>query len=198
MTGERSAPTDAALWERVRGDDAEAFGALFDRHGVRVHGYVLRRTGDVSAAEDVTATVFLEAWRLRHRVELDRPSALPWLFGVAANVTRHWHRARRRHRAALDRLAQRPQPEVIGVERTAEAAEAAARVLAHVRVLPSRERDVLALSVWEGFDHAEIADALGIAVGTVKSRLARARRRLQAAADSRPGTPTICLEEASS
>lgn len=101
-------PTDLELWRRTRDDDADAFGALFARHGGRVHGFVLHRTADRTAAEDITAVVFLEAWRRRARTELTRPSALPWLYGIASNTIRHWHRARRRHAAALDRLAQLP------------------------------------------------------------------------------------------
>ena len=94
-------PDDAELWRRIRADDADAFGLLFARHGPRIHGYALRRTADPATAEDVTAVVFLEAWRRRAAVELHQPSALPWLYGVAGNVVRRWHRSQARHRAAL-------------------------------------------------------------------------------------------------
>ncbi|MGB3412867.1 MAG: sigma factor [Microthrixaceae bacterium] len=96
---------DAELWERIRGGDAAAFVHLFERHGARIHGYALRRTAEPQTAEDVVAIVFLEAWRQRNRVELHQPSALPWLYGVAANVLGHERRSRRRYRGALDRLA---------------------------------------------------------------------------------------------
>lgn len=176
-------PSDAELWRRIGADDADAFGLLYTRHGPRVQGYVLRRTADPASAEDITAVVFLEAWRRRRSVTLDQPSALPWLFGVAGNVTSRWHRSRRRHRAALERLAALPprRPELVELE--AEAAERARAVLDQVRLLPKRERDVLVLSVWEGLSHAEIAVALDIAPGTVKSRLSRARARLDPAPD---------------
>lgn len=169
---------DAQLWDRIRTDDADAFGLLFERHGARIHGYVLRRTGDPQAAEDIVAITFLEAWRQRGRVELNQPSALPWLYGVAANVLRHQHRSRRRHQAALDRLAHLPERSPALVERQAEAAEDARQVLDQIQALPRRERDVLVLSVWEGLSHAEIAVALDTTIGTVKSRLSRARARL--------------------
>lgn len=171
-------PDDVELWSRIRADDADAFGLLFERHGARIHGYVLRRTGDPQAAEDTVAVVFLEAWRQRSTMQLGQPSALPWLYGVAANVLRHQHRSRRRHRAALDRLAHLPPRSPALVERQAQAAADAARVLDQIRDLPRRERDVLVLSVWEGLSHAEIAVALDTTIGTVKSRLSRARARL--------------------
>jgi RNA polymerase sigma factor (sigma-70 family) len=170
--------SDVNLWPRIRDGDPEAFAQLFDRHGARVHAYALRRTADPGAADDVTALVFLEVWRRRREVELHQPSALPWLFGVAGNVIRRWHRTRRRHRDALDRLTGLPAPSPALVEQQAEAAAEAASVLEQIRRLPRRERDVLMLSVWEGLSHTEIAVALGVPVGTVKSRLARARDRL--------------------
>jgi RNA polymerase sigma-70 factor (ECF subfamily) len=185
-------PDDAELWRRIRADDADAFGLLFARHGPRIHGYVLRRTGDPGVAEDVTAVVFLEAWRRRAGVSLDQPSALPWLYGVAANVTRRWHRGRRRHAAALARLAGLPPRSPALVETQAQAAEEARAVLARVEALPRRERDVLVLSVWEGLSHHEIAVALDIAPGTVKSRLSRARARLDP--DRPPAVPLTVLE----
>ncbi|HWJ97032.1 MAG TPA: sigma-70 family RNA polymerase sigma factor [Acidimicrobiales bacterium] len=179
---------DVELWSRIRADDADAFGLLFQRHGARIHGYVLRRTGDPQAAEDIVALVFLEAWRRRGDVDLNQPSALPWLYGVAANVLRHQHRSRRRHQAALDRLAHLPARSPALVERQAEAAADAQRVLEQVQALPRRERDVLVLSVWEGLSHAQIAVALDTTIGTVKSRLSRARARLDP--DRRPSAPS--------
>jgi RNA polymerase sigma-70 factor (ECF subfamily) len=170
---------DADLWQRVRDDDADAFGLLFERHGERIHGFALRRTADATAAEDVTAIVFLEAWRRRHQVVLHQPSALPWLYGVAANVLRGSNRARRRHQAALERLAGQRPPTLELVELRSEALEQARSIITAVGRLPRRERDVLALSVWEGLSHDEIAAALDVPVGTVKSRLSRARARLE-------------------
>lgn len=183
-------PDDAELWRRIGGGDADAFGLLFERHGGRIHGYALRRTADPATAEDVTAVVFLEAWRRRHDVTLHQASALPWLYGVAANVIGKWHRGRRRHTAALERLAHIAPRSPALVERQAEAAAEAADVLDRLRRLPRRERDVLVLSVWEGLTHSEIAIALDTNVGTVKSRLSRARARLAPAiTDAGPKSP---------
>jgi RNA polymerase sigma-70 factor (ECF subfamily) len=180
---------DADLWQRVRDDDADAFGMLFERYGERIHGFALRRTADATAAEDVTAIVFLEAWRRRHEVVLHQASALPWLYGVAANVLRGRNRTRRRYQAALERLAGLRSPTLELVEGQAEALEEARSIVAAVGQLPRRERDVLALSVCEGLSHYEIAVALDVPVGTVKSRLSRARARLEPhrQRSSRPG-----------
>jgi RNA polymerase sigma-70 factor (ECF subfamily) len=171
-------PTDAELWRRIRADDADAFGLLFARHGPQIHRYALRRTADPAVADDVTAVVFLEAWRRRRAVDLHQPSALPWLYGVAGNVIRRWHRSQARHRAALSRLEQLPPPTPTCVERQVEAAMEASAVLARIAHLPRRQQEVLLLSVGEGLSHAEIAVALDTTVGTVKSRLSRARARL--------------------
>jgi RNA polymerase sigma factor (sigma-70 family) len=184
-------PDDAELWRRIRADDADAFGLLFARHGPRIHGYALRRTADPATAEDVAAVVFLEAWRRRAAVELHQPSALPWLYGVAGNVIRRWHRSQARHRAALARLEQLPPPAPIAVERQVEAAAEAAAVLARIGRLPRRQQEALLLSAGEGLTHAEIAIALDTTVGTVKSRLSRARARLgDVGLDATDPTPT--------
>jgi RNA polymerase sigma-70 factor (ECF subfamily) len=179
---------DADLWRRMQDDDADAFRLLFQRHGARLHRFALRRTGDPTVADDAVAVVFLEAWRLRHRVDLQRDTALPWLYGVTTNVLRRWSRSRRRHAAAVDALAALPEPTPALVERQVLAAAEAGAVLDQIRHLPRRDREVLVLSVWEGLSHAEIAVALDISEGTVKSRLSRARARLDRDRPS-PATP---------
>ncbi len=175
-------PTDAELWRRIRADDPQAFGDLFGRHGPAIHRFALRRTGDPDHADDITATVFLEAWRLRHRTEMLQASTLPWLYGVTTNVANNWRRSRRRHDAALDRLRSTSTPSPALVDQQAEAAEEARQVLHRLAHLPRRELDVLALATWEGLSTAEIASALDLPTGTVKSRLSRARGRLRATA----------------
>jgi RNA polymerase sigma-70 factor, ECF subfamily len=162
-------------------DDAEAFGALFKRHAPAVRAFCLRRTADPAAADDLTSIVFLEAWRRRAEVQIAPDVMRAWLLGVAVNVLRgHW-RSRRRHAAAMQRL----RPELSApddAERTAERLDAIARLreardaLAGLR---REERDVLTLIAWGELDYDGVAVALGIPVGTVRSRLSRARRRLR-------------------
>lgn len=98
-----SAPADAALWRRAAAGDHDAFGVLFDRHSSAVYSYLFRRTADWSAAEDLTAAVFLQAWRKRSQVVFDGESVLPWLLGVARLLLRNSVRARLRYQAALTR-----------------------------------------------------------------------------------------------
>jgi RNA polymerase sigma-70 factor (ECF subfamily) len=166
--------------ELLRQADPAAFGTLFDRHGRAVYNYCFRRTGDWAAAEDLTSVVFLEAWRKRKALRLHDDTLLPWLYGVATNVLRNRGRSLKRYRAALDRLA---------VEHEADFADDAAaridderqvqQVLAIFGLLPKRDQDVLALCVWSELSYEEAAVALELPIGTVRSRLSRARSRLQ-------------------
>jgi len=174
--------TDGLLWGRIRSGDADAFGELYVRHARAVQSYCLWRTADLQSAEDATATVFLEVWRKRESLVLDGDSATPLLLGIATNVLRAQWRSRRRHRDALERVrgagAQLPSD----LETEAVARLDAIRQLkaagAEIRALPRRERDVLALIAWGELSYEETAAALEIPIGTVRSRLARARARL--------------------
>jgi len=189
---------DGPLWDRVRAGDAEAFGDLYERHVRAVQSYCLWRTADLQLAEDATATVFLEAWRKRQRLELTTPSAVPLLLGVANNVLRtHW-RGRRRYAAAMERMRGAVLPAPPGHEDEAIARLDAMRELrdagAAVRSLPRREREVLALVAWGELSYEETAAALGVPVGTVRSRLSRARARLGDAFPSSLSTPATAEE----
>lgn len=181
---------DTELWASALRGDEHAFGVLFDRHSRTVYNYCFRRTADWSVAEDLTSVVFLETWRRRRKVGLESGSLLPWLYGVATNVLRNHRRSLRRYRDALARMpAPPPSPD--------DAEEAAARldaehrmrhVMAAVGALPRRDQEVLALCVWEGLGYAEAATALGVPVGTVRSRLNRARERLRTIQPGRAAT----------
>jgi RNA polymerase sigma-70 factor (ECF subfamily) len=186
--------TDQMLWERTRSGDAEAFGELYETHARAVLGYCLWRTGNTQVAEDAAATVFLEAWRKRGRLTLSTDTAAPLLLGIANNVMRVRWRTIRRHRDAVERIkgataAEQggdPEVEVISkleaLRRVREAGDA-------IRALPRREQEVLALVAWGDLTYEETAAALGIPVGTVRSRLARARGRLDAAGLTPAPTP---------
>lgn len=192
--------TDAELWDRAQGGDEHAFGALFDRYSRTVYNYCFRRTADWSAAEDLTSVVFLETWRRRAEVRLPSGNLLPWLYGVAANVMNNHRRSLRRHRAALTRLGALPEaPNDAETAAARQEAEHEMRaVLDSIKVLPRRDQEVLSLCVWEGLGYAEAAEALGIPVGTVRSRLARARERLRTDGHRRGDRPTTLSTEETS
>jgi len=172
-----------SLRARVRDGEPDAFRALFDEQARSVYNHGFRLTGDWSVAEDVVSLTFLEAWRLRGQVDAEADGSLrPWLLGIATNVARNVRRAARRYDAALARL---PEPRAVpdfADEVTARLAdgEQIARVRAALTALRAPEREVLALCVFAGLDYAEAAQALGVPVGTVRSRLSRARTRLDA------------------
>jgi RNA polymerase sigma-70 factor (ECF subfamily) len=173
---------DSELWARAQAGETEAFGALYERHADSIQSFCLWRSADPQVAEDATAIVFLEAWRKRERLSLNTDSAAPLLLGIATNVMRHQWRSARRHRDALARL-EPGSSEGNGLEEQAvERIEAARRVReagAAIRALPRREREVLALIAWGELTYEETAAALKIPVGTVRSRLASARKRLK-------------------
>jgi RNA polymerase sigma factor (sigma-70 family) len=174
---------DRELWLRAGEGDTAAFGELFGRHANAVYNHLFRRVADWSEAEDLTSAVFLQAWRTRGRVVIDRESALPWLLGVANHVLRNHRRASRRYRDALRRIV--PAEEAAGDHADAVAAAVdSERLMATVRhallQLPRHEREVVELCMWSGLDQRAAAVALGVSVGTVKSRMHRARRRLAA------------------
>jgi RNA polymerase sigma-70 factor (ECF subfamily) len=174
------APSDSELWLRVRGDDAEAFGVLFERHARTIYNYCFRRLGDWGSAEDLVSVVFLEAWR-RRRQELPPGKVLPWLYGIATNVVRNRRRAERRHAAALRRVP-KPSPEpsfADDSDRRVDDEELMGRALGLVAQLPRREQEVFALCAWSELSYEDAAIALRIPVGTVRSRLSRARARLR-------------------
>ncbi|GAA0939314.1 RNA polymerase sigma factor [Actinocorallia libanotica] len=172
---------DPELWGAAVGGDEQAFGELFDRHGRTVYNFCFRRTADWAVAEDLASVVFLETWRRRKQVRLEGGSLLPWLYGVATNVLRNHQRSLRRYGAALSRL-----PEPVAPETDADLVAARLddqrrmrEILDRIAHLPRRDQELLVLCVWEELTYAEAATALGIPVGTVRSRLSRIRARLK-------------------
>ncbi|MEV4106546.1 RNA polymerase sigma factor [Nonomuraea sp. NPDC049695] len=165
---------------RIRGGDKAAFGELFDDCAKSVYNHAFRLTANWSTAEDAMALTFLEAWRLRHRIDPEGGSLRPWLLGIATNVARNVRRAARRHDDALARLPRGEEvpdfaDEVVGRIDDAERLAAVRQAYGRLR---RQEQDVFALCVMAGLDYAQAAEALGVPVGTVKSRLSRARKKL--------------------
>jgi RNA polymerase sigma factor (sigma-70 family) len=185
MTGARTEP-DAVLWRAAGAGDHEAFCQLFDRHSAAVYTYLFRRTADWSVAEDLTAAVFLQAWRKRADVVFDGDSALPWLLGVARLLLRNTRRSAIRYKAALAKAgaavataAGSTDPaELVAAKLDSERQMAELR--AAIRRLPRGQREAIELCVLAGLGQQAAAVSLGVPVATVKSRLHRARQRLGA------------------
>jgi len=174
--------SDEELWARAAANDGGAFGELFERHADAVYTHCFRRTGSWSKAEDLTSVVFVEAWRRRREVRFHGQSALPWLLGVANNATRNMDRSLRRQRRLLAKLpgpGEVPDPSEEAIERVDDE-RAMRRVLGEFKRLNSQDQDVLSLIDWAGLSYSEAAVALALPVGTVRSRLSRARDRLRA------------------
>ncbi|NUT71936.1 RNA polymerase sigma factor [Pseudarthrobacter sp. C4D7] len=175
-----SESTDEALWLLAVNGDGDAFGTLFDRYRDRVHGHAIGIVGSSHQAEDITAIVFLEAWRRRDKVRMVNGSIIAWLLVTANNTIRNHNRQRRRYRAFLDQL---PPPASVRdvaedfVESVERDAEARALRTAFFQLKP-QDRDVLTLCVIQGLSLKQAAEALAVAEGTVKSRLHRAKTRL--------------------
>lgn len=173
--------TDAELIARSA-TSPEEFGKLFDRHGANILRYIRRRVG-VPPADDLLAETFLTAFEQRQRYDLAIADARPWLFGIATNLLRRHARSEARAYRALARTGTGPTGPSMD-DRIAERLDAQAAyrpVAAALAGLSRTERDTLLLFAWGELSYEEIARALDIPIGTVRSRLHRARARLQAA-----------------
>lgn len=185
------ADRDNILWSRVRRDDTEAFGRLFDRHVDSVYRYAYAHTGDSSVAEEIVSIVFSEAWRQRGRIELLDESLRPWLVAVARNQCSRHHRRRLREQNLPIPPANRSEDHADRVVEMADASAELRDVLMAIDALSDGPRETLILRVWGELTHEQISIELGISIGTVKSRLSRARARLAAFRSGRRRLETV-------
>ena len=166
------------------------FAVLFDRHAVAVHRYLARRIG-VTVADDLLAQTFLVAFERRGNYDRTRPDARPWLYGIATNLLRRHQREEIRQYQAWARTG---VDSILGdchadrVAATVDADAWSGSLAAALAVLKPPDREVLLLFAWCELSYSEIAEALDIAVGTVRSRLHRARQTVRAAL---PATPSL-------
>ncbi len=168
---------DHQLMARIAAGDRDAFAALFRRHGARVEGYLCRSL-PASAAAEVTQEVFLRIWRHADRYDPRRAAPTTWMFTIVRN-------------ARIDRVRRRARPEPdpddpMWVPSAPMAPDAVAQrhsqdqaVRARVNALPEAQRQVIAMAYLEGRSLPEIAEALEVPLGTVKSRVRLAMARLR-------------------
>jgi RNA polymerase sigma-70 factor (ECF subfamily) len=166
-------------------DTPEGFARLFDLYARRIHRYVTRRLG-TSEADDLVGQTFLIAFERRQRYAAASVGALPLRYGIATNLIHRKRRDEVRQYLAYSRsqpaaVDQHTAPFAADVAARVDAASAARILTGVLAGLRQAERDVLLLYAWEDLGYAEIAEALNVPIGTVRSRLHRARRALRSA-----------------
>ena len=162
--------------------DPEVFAELFDRYSGMLYRYVSRRLGP-DPAEDLVGETFLVAFSRRRSYDPAYPDARPWLFGILTKlISRHRRTEAARYRA-LQRTPADPDVESPADRVAAGVTARAARpeLAGALAALPARDRDVLLLIAWGDLTYDEVAQALDIPIGTVRSRLNRGRRKVRAA-----------------
>ncbi|HKW78886.1 MAG TPA: sigma-70 family RNA polymerase sigma factor [Candidatus Limnocylindria bacterium] len=172
--------TDQDAVQRVLAGDAEAFSILVERYGGRVYNIALRITNDADAAADCAQDAFVRAYRALHQYDPALPFA-PWLYRITTNASlnhvQRWHA----HETPTDpaELPESPEPDAAGPESSALRREELDEVLAAIAELPPHFRAALTLRHMQQLSYQEVADALGIPLGTVKTHLHRARAALK-------------------
>jgi RNA polymerase sigma factor (sigma-70 family) len=169
--------TDAAVIRASRLEPA-AFGAVFDRHWIRIHRYCVVRAGP--PGEDVAAETFRVAFDRRSDYD-GREDAAPWLYGIATNLLRSWFRsAARRDRAIRRSAGEAAGDDLEDALERAEAQRLGPELAAVLGELTAGERDALLLHACAELTYEQIARGTGVPIGTVRSRIHRARKRVRA------------------
>lgn len=164
---------DEELMQLVRQGDARAFETIYDRHGGAAFSLAYRMVGNRAMAEDVTQEAFLSIWRSRLRYEAERGSVRTWVLGIVHHRTIDALRrnlVHERRRTSAEGIEERQEaPERTDVE--AARREDARTVRAALETLPAQQTRVIELAYFGGFTHTQIAEMLGLPIGTVKGRM---------------------------
>jgi RNA polymerase sigma-70 factor, ECF subfamily len=166
---------EGALVERARAGDTRAFERLYREHVGRVYGLCLRMTRDPAIAEDCTQETFINAWKALGRFET-RSSLATWLHRIAVNVALG---RRRKASVVMESVSTDDEDEAIESDWTLETPLEVNEIEAAIERLPEGARDVLVLHAIYGYSHLEAAEMLGVAEGTCKAQLHRARNLLR-------------------
>jgi RNA polymerase sigma factor (sigma-70 family) len=173
-----------ASWINASLSDPQRFTIIFERHAVGLHRYLARRV-ERSAVDDLLAEIFVVAFRTRRAYKGAYPDARPWLFGIATNVVHHHRRSEGRRLTMVRRVTQGAARDEGGsdvaddVVARHELADQFALVRTVLAQMEDKYLDVLTLSTGPQLSYDEISRALGIPVGTVRSRLSRAKTQLR-------------------
>ncbi|MFJ9968446.1 RNA polymerase sigma factor [Streptomyces avermitilis] len=194
MTGPPSSDA-AAIGQSLQ--QPEVFAHLYDRYAADIHRYVTRRLGP-EAADDVTSETFLVAFRTRKRFDASAVSARPWLYGIAAKLIGRQRRSEVRMLKAYARTGCDPVAESWAehVDSRVVAQGMQQELSGALAGLSAGDRHVLLLVAWADFSYQEVADALEIPLGTVRSRLNRARRKIRTALGADPALTIDAMEVA--
>jgi RNA polymerase sigma-70 factor (ECF subfamily) len=187
MTGNDPSPEDVAangadaeLVQRMSVGESTALGALFDRHGSRVLGLLQRMLGAGGEAEEVLQDVFLQAWTRASTYRADKGSPRGWLMVMARSRAldrlRAGKAARRRDEVALQ---DQPLVEAPEAEAELERQELGARMRRLLAELPAEQRQAIELAFFGGLSHSQVAERLGVPLGTVKSRILMGMKKLK-------------------
>jgi RNA polymerase sigma-70 factor (ECF subfamily) len=166
--------SDGELIQRAADGDRSAFEDLYRRYARPVFGFALRRLGDRGRAEDAVQETFASVWRSAASYKPERGPGAPWLYAVARNAI--VDRARGRTETPAE-VPETPSDDA-GPAEQAEQSWVAWRVHRALEELPEREHEVIALAYWSGLSQSEVAEYLGIPLGTVKTRTRSALARL--------------------
>lgn len=173
-----SCPSDAEVIGRSLGEP-EAFGLIYDRHAATLLRFLGRRAG-AKVAEGLVGELFRVAFERRQTFDPSRASALPWLYGIGSKLLlKHRRGEARRLRASARMVAGREAADGRASSAALDARLLLPRVADAIEALPEDEREALLLFAWEELSYQRVAEALALPIGTVRSRLNRARGRLR-------------------
>lgn len=185
---EQDRRSDSALWLEATSGTEAAFGVVYDRYRARIFRRAYAQVLNTADAEDIVAMVFLEAWRRRKSVRFVDGSLLPWLLIVTTNVSLNTRRSARRYDRLLAAVPRGPRTvdPSLEVEERIDGERMSERLRPALARLTVAERRVVDLCLVEGYPLADAAAALDVPIGSVKSRLSRARKKLKDALGESP------------